>query len=312
MSRGNQLVAIRAKQRRRIMTHIGVNIYWWGEMEQQRLLRDGVRSWAVQARRARLAHGLWYCLFDARGPHVFLLLWTRKEMQTDLLAFLETEIRHFCEHVPSRVLLSPDELAQRHRECRGRVLCQADRAERLANNNTFEVFTHEPDGYPLWFSAGMANTAEFWRSMDALAFQNLERLVAGGLQTAAIRCLASVDGALDKLGFRTEPFWRLYASTLILPLSQRSSIESGVLQRALGEHNRAIFDRLWNERPEDPAQQPGIGRLVKLILSDDGLPLEQRYRVLRELTHSVLAQLFQTADRRIPMVLYAWQRSLMQ
>jgi hypothetical protein len=292
------------------MVYIGANIYYWGESEQDRLLLDGLRRWALEVRRRRLARFFWFSRFDARGPHIFALFSASRRSEAKLRAFLEGEIRRFCLASPSSVALSANELERCHHECRGKFLCAPDRIEGLAPNNSFVVFRHEADGYPLWLGSGMNTAGKFWSRMDALTFWTLEKLAAGSLRATAVRWLAAVDRSLGCAGLAGEAYWRYHAASLIPALKQRSEATpyemSGLLRRAIGDFNWNAFSRLWSE----PDLDFDVAGLVKLIACNGSRTARQRLQVLREVTHVVLGRLVQNVENQIPMVLYAWQRRL--
>jgi hypothetical protein len=289
------------------MLHVGINVYFWGDAEQRRLVLDGVRRWALEARAQGLSDAFWFCRFDARGPHVFALFATTAENRERLRAFLGARAEAFLRDAPSTVELGEGELRERFAQCRGKVLCAADAGSDLAPNNSFVLFDQEPHRYPLWMGAGMADPGELWRAADAVALWALERVEEGSGQRAAMRWIAAVDHALQRLAVPAEEYWRMHAATLIPALAARLETEEhevlASLPAAVGERNGQVFTAAWS----DPV--PGIAdHAVELVMTQS--PAAQRFAVLRELNHTVLNQLGQPVRVHIPLVLHAWRCNL--
>jgi hypothetical protein len=292
----------------------GACIYYWGDREQTRLLRDGVRPWAREAQGAGLADSLWYSRFDAGGPHVIALFATTPEARGALKELLQARIGRFLRASPSGAELSRDEVEARHRACRGRSLCPVHRDGRLAANNSFVLFDQGPDAYPLTLSSGMKAADEFWRRMGALSLWTLEQLAAGQGQLLAIRWLAAVDRALRRRELNAEAYWRLHATTLIPSLAHRLQAEPHAVQAslegAIGERHREAFGAIWGEPDGEERLGFDVDGTVASIVRGDGRPLDRRFTVLRHVDHGVLLQLGVRVELQVPLVLYAWQRSL--
>jgi hypothetical protein len=297
------------------MVYVGINIYFWGESEQRRLLLTGLQPWARASRASGLAEGFWYCQFDARGPHIFALFTTKSENREALVEYLRDQVRAFLLRAPSTETPDLGVLLRRHSECRGKILCAPDRGDDIAPNNSFALFDHEVDGYPLWMSSGMESAAEFWQLQDRLTFWVLANLENGTQRVAAIGWLAAVGRVLGTLTVPAEEYWQNHALTLIPALADRLKEQHHAtemlpwLTAALGETNIHNLRVAW-------AAQVRLGfdveRLVRLILADDGRSIDQRLHVLREINHITLIQLDQPVRLHIPLVLYAWKRELLQ
>jgi hypothetical protein len=78
------------------------------------------------------------------------------------------------------------------------------------------------------------------------------------------------------------------------------------LPTVVGERNRAVFGRVWDEAPPWPA----LERTVEIALADDGRTPEQKRKLLRNVNHNTLLQLGQPVLHHVPLILYAWQRNL--
>lgn len=291
--------------------HVGINIYYWGEAEERRLLVDGVRLWVRAAKAEGLADRFWFCPFDARGPHIFAVFSAPAARRRRLLRFLRAEVEAFLRTTPSRSSLPPEELRRRHEACRGKTLCAADELDGIAANNTFEMFMHSPDRHPFWMAAGMTDPAGFWRELDRIALAALDRRADGTHAVAAIRWMAAVDRALERLGAAAVDYWRWHATTLIPSLAERfeddRSDPVASLDHAIGERNGRLF-RMLTRGPVDEAMDPGPA--IERTLAEDGRPITQRFRVLRELNHTTFGQLGQPVRSQIPLILFAWRQRL--
>lgn len=295
------------------MTHLGLNVYCWGQQEQNRLLADGLGPVAREVRDQRLARRFWFTRFDVRGPHIFAVFTPSPESSRSRLAeVVSARLEAYLDRHPSQVVLERAELEERHAACRGKSLCAADQASDFAPNNSFALVDHATWAYPFRWSAHLAAHEELWRQLDASTFWALEELTRGRQTAAGIRWLAAVDLALAPSGHAAESYWRYHACTLVLPLTERlERAEEEVtasLPAAVGARNREIFSSLWNDVAETGA--PEVERWLALVLADDSRSERQRWSLLREINHSTLAQLGLPVKLQIPLVLYAWLRHL--
>ncbi|HET6935882.1 MAG TPA: hypothetical protein VFI72_13650 [Candidatus Angelobacter sp.] len=292
--------------------YFGANLYYWGSAEQDSLLARGVRTWEREAKQRELAQGLWYLRFDTRGPHVFLLFTTTREKESELQTFLETQIANFLCKEPSRHVLGQEEIEKRHRDCRGKLFNAGDFEPGFAANNSVVTFRHGADQYPFQLFQRLNQSDDLWRRVNEIALWAIDHLGAGAT-TAAIEWIAAVDEALRSGGFPGEAYWRFHASTLLLPLQARlAANEAEVLEmvpRLVSDNNRNVFSQVWERAANGDKVNVDVAGLVSLIMSDS-CPLEDRLRILREVNHTVLAQLGQWVKFHIPLVVYAWSRNL--
>jgi hypothetical protein len=296
------------------MANLGINIYYWDRAEQQYLIREWLRPCVLRAREQGLAGHFWFCTLDIRGPHVFALFGTKPEAKPLLRGFLEQEIATFLERSPSRRTLAEDEIEKRHIECRGKALCQPDTLEGIAPNNSFVIFDHKEDAYPLWISNGMADPEKFWSQMDALTFWTMDKTGAHSMEPG-VRWLAAVDRYLKRHGLEREAYWRLHSITLLPPLEDRlrnaGEDMRPSLAQALSPRNREFLSQFWTDESDDDLGFD-LRPLMEMITADNGLTPERRFRVLREVNHLVLGQCGYFVKFQIPMVLYGWEQSLQQ
>lgn len=294
------------------MIHVAAVVYFWGESQQDRLLCECLGPLAAELRSEGSASRLWFDRYDARGPHVFVVLSVPEDAAAETFRRLEERIRTYLVDRPSSQELSREELEARHAGCRGRCQCEADRRPGLAENNSFCLFAHDPRGYPFRLSEGVAGEGELWDLIDHRSFQSIRELApqSQGTATAAgARWIAAVDRALRLAGRGAGEYWRYHAGTLLLPLEQRlAEGESEVLAALpgwIGERNRTVFSRLWEEvERSDP--WPGSRRLVTIATSENGRAPGRRWALLREIDHFILRQLGLPVRIHIPLILYAW------
>jgi hypothetical protein len=296
------------------MFHFGVNIYHWGEREQLALLIDGLRPLAQELRHEGLSEGFWFTRFDARGPHVFAVFSVPPARRFLLEERATKRLGRYLSQHPSRRVLTPAELEERHLSCRGKVLCAADHETGFAANNSTACFEHASTAYPFCHTVGLDRERELWRLLGDASLWTLDRVAAGRGTASAMSWIASVDEGLRRAGAAAGGFWRHHASSLILTLEKRlRSTEDEVLaslQAAVGETNRRLFTPIWKHAESGGPAWPGIPRLLDIVLADDGRSERQRWALLREINHWTLAQLTQPVQAHIPLVLFAWQRNL--
>jgi hypothetical protein len=292
------------------MTHLALHVYFWGESELNRLLTDCLGPAARDLRERGLLDRFWFTVFDTRGPHVIAILTASDQaiaaVRQQLCARLD---RYLTEH-PSTTLLTAGEIERRHAECRGKKLSAIDSEPGFAPNNSYQMAAHGPDGYPFKHGAGVPAADELWGAVQDVAFWAIDQRRDGTATAAAVRWIGWVNGALEGAGADAAKCWRYHAQTLLVYLEERLRKDEAAVLDALpgtvSERNRVVFDRLWDEE----ARPPACDRLVEIALADDGRTPEQKLQLLRDLNHCTLAQLGQPVQHHIPLILYAWQRSL--
>jgi len=296
------------------LVYIGANIYYWGKAEQRRLLLEGMRQWALDACLQGLADRFWYCPFDKRGPHLFVLFGTRSKAQDGTHDFLLGRISRYLAESPSRTIISLEEIQRRDSECRGKTLCAPDRIPGFATNNSFVLFLHAARDYPMSLSSGMAAEDDFWRRISDLTLWLLGELEHGNGK-AAIRWLVAVSRSIERCGIEAADYWRFHVKCLLPKLriddAARRDIQE-TLSHTIGKHNDQVFSATWTEASTSEANVFDSDRLVQIALADDGRSLQQRFQLLRNVNHVALSQLGHTVHLHLPMVLFAWQRSLVQ
>ncbi|MET0400024.1 MAG: lantibiotic dehydratase C-terminal domain-containing protein [Longimicrobiaceae bacterium] len=296
------------------MDHLALNVYYWGRAPQVRLLVECLGPALGELREEGLVRRCWWTRFDARGPHLSVLLATADGGAAELRNRLGERVAAYLAEHPSTEPVAPEELEKRHAECRGKQMCALDAEPGFAPNNTFGFTDHAPAGYPFWIFEGLADADRFWDLASGLSLWTIARLRQGAGTRAAVRWVADVDHALRRAGADPAAFWRHHATTLLPPLAGRlESDEAGVLQAlpaSVGERNRAAFAQVWAEAEATPPAWPFLDDLLGIILAGGGAPPSRRWMQLREVDHCTLAQLDQPVLLHVPLVLYAWQRNL--
>jgi hypothetical protein len=75
----------------------------------------------------------------------------------------------------------------------------------------------------------------------------------------------------------------------------------------VGERNAQAFGRVWEQAERDGPAAEGAAEIAALAAAE---PAGTREAVFREVNHGVLQQLGQPVSLHVPLVLYAWHRSL--
>lgn len=289
------------------------NVYLWSGEDQTRLLTSSLGPTVQELRREGLVRFFWFTRFDARGPHLMVLLDAQEARRAELIehvrACLDTYLAAFpCTHQIGRA-----EMEKRDAECRGKRLCSIDAEQGFAENNSYRLAGHGADDYPFRTARGVAREAELWRVVDDLCSWAVDRLGGQAAIAAGVRWIAAVDGALARMGASGAGFWEQHARTLLpglgekLELSREEVVSS--LPGAVGPRNWAAFDRLWHSPDPDPAATDLARALVERVMEEDGRSLRERWALLREIDHCLLLQLGQPVESHIPLVLYAWLRN---
>lgn len=297
------------------MHHSILNVYFWGQEEQNRLLTDCLGPAVQELWDAGALGRFWFHRFDVRGPHVMALLGTPAEHAAEVREHLSTRLDVYLGGSPSTVCIQQSELEQRHVECRGAQLCSIDALPGFAPNNSYRFADHPADGFLFHLTTGMDEDGVN-RLLGELALWSIVQLRAGSTVPSAVRWIAALSERLTRAGADAAEFWQFYASTLLPGLCDRIAAGDpeliAALPRLIGDRNLAVLAHMWTEAEAGPPIWSGADRLAVLIV--DASPPTPRHRLMfvREISHNVLAQLDLFVKFRIPLVLYAWLRNLPQ
>lgn len=288
-----------------------LNVYFWDFSDQNRLLTDCLGPAVQRLRDKGVLERFWYDRFDTRGPHVTLLLGGPENGREKVRARLTAVLDEYLTRAPSTLEIPQEELELRHRQCRGKHLTSLDLEPGFAPNNSYAFADDPEDAYVLKRLPGM-NADDLNDLLADQALWSIDQLRRGGVTATAIRWAAGLTAALEHAGADPVEFWRFYAASLVLPLRTAITEDNPAviegLPKLIGERNRAVFDALWDDAIESAPVFPGMNELAILIGAEPAN--RRRTHFVRELIHAVLAQLDQYVRFRIPLSLYAWQRTL--
>lgn len=296
------------------MHHSALNVYCWDRGDQNRVLTECLGPALRELWDAGALRRLWFHRFDARGPHVTVFLGAPPGVSPEVRDELGRRLDAYFAQSRGGTGISREELEQRHAECRGTQLCSLDTLPSFAPNRSHASADHRADGYLFGLAEGMDGAAVD-ELLGDLAHWSIAQLRAGGTGGGAVRWVAGLDAALARAGVDTEALWRYYASTLLPALRERIAAGDPELVAGLpaivGERNRAVLARRWDEAEARPPVWAGMDRLAERVAAAEA-PTPRRIAFVREVSHSVLAQLDQYVSFRIPLILYAWLRSSTQ
>lgn len=294
-------------------TWLSLDVHHRGADTENRLLATVLAPLLRGLEAQGAVRAVWGTRFDARGPHLCLLVATPAPEHERVRAALVDGVAAHLARNPAGEPFAADVLERRHRECRGMYFTAADRLPGLAAPDSWATGRLGPDAFPHQVVGGMAPAARaaYWRVSTALFHWAVERAWAGAATAAAIAWVAAVDRALRARGM-AETAWRHHAVTLVLPLGERIERDRAAVEAALpvavGPRNRALFDRGWAEG--DAALDAVAGELAGAVWADDAREPPARLRALRTAVHCTLLLLGVPVSAEIPLVLHAWERSL--
>ncbi|HEV7507444.1 MAG TPA: lantibiotic dehydratase C-terminal domain-containing protein [Thermoanaerobaculia bacterium] len=301
------------------MVTLGLTLYHWGTPQQNRLLADCLVPALAELKRDGFAGRLWFDRFDARGPHLLVLVTVSEAATQTVASRLSAQLEAYMVANPSKEELNAADLDLLHAQCRGKVQCEADSLPEIAANNTFSLFEHPLRGYPFWLSAGLPFEEELWELLEDLALWSISQAASssqGTATAAATRWIAGLDRELASAGVARAAYWRYHATTLILTLEERLATQEAEilssLDASLGDRNRQALGRAWKVVEAGGDDWPLLPRLVRLAFADAGWPLRRHWMLMREVVHSALKQLGLPVSLHIPLVLFAWQKSSLE
>ena len=213
---------------------------------------------------------------------------------------------------PSTESLSPEDHESFHQACRGKALCRADQLPGLASNNSYCLFDQGPDGYPFGLGRHLPNQKELWDILDGVAWGVLGELspdAPGRTTGLAVRWVASLDCALQRVLGDPADFWRYHASTLFFAIDQLANKPEeellSILSRSVGQKNWETFSRIWHEAEACPVASGHLDRLAAIALTPAHTS-EGRWSLLREIVHCTLKQFGVPVPLHLPVVFFAF------
>jgi hypothetical protein len=295
------------------MGHLALNVYVWGDAEQDRVAVEALAPALRALREDGALRRVWVHRFDVRGPHLMAVLGGPLDRMDEVQARLSAALDAYLSAAPSEVVLDADTLRRRHDDCRGRALNPVDAREGFAPNNTYAFAAQDPAEAYVFRAAQGVDAAALEPLLADLALWSVGRLRAGSSTGTAVAWMAGLTNALRGAGLEPEGFWRYYASTLLMRGTERilaadPEVVAG-LPNLIGEPNLAALGGAWSAAEDAPPPWPGAPALAALVAASSASPVE-RHGFVRELCHAVFAQLNLHVRIRIPLVLYAWHRTI--
>jgi hypothetical protein len=290
-----------------------LNVHHRGAEAENRLLASVASPLLLRLEGEGAVRTVWCTRFDARGPHLFFLVGTAPNARSRVADSLADAVGgHLALH-PAGEPFPAAELERRHLECRGKYFTAADRLAGLAPADSWALGEPGPGDFPDPLVRGMSpeNQAAFWSAGTGLFHHAVAEAAAGRATRAALAWMAAVDRALGARGL-AEAAWRHHATTLVLPLAGRLQAEPeavhAAVRAAVTPRNRALFDREWAE--PDRSLESLAERMVAAASAADARAPLARLQAIRTAVHGTLLLLGLPVAVHVPLVLYAWDRSL--
>ena len=216
---------------------------------------------------------------------------------------------------PSRTELSLDELAARHRDCRGKALCAIDAEEGFALNDTIRFCEQPGDRYPLSLGRSLADPDRLWDLLDgstAWVVDRLAREPGRTLTGVAAGWLASLSVILPDHFAEPPLYWRHHAASVIPRLEAPEDGGETVrrLTQALGPSNEAALEEVWERARTEPPPWQQLPKLLDLVAGARETAGLGPRELLREIVHVTLKQLGIPIKLQRPMLLFGWRESL--
>ncbi len=302
--------------------YIGLNVYLWQRTEQNLFLSSCLRPLVGRLEDQALSSFVWVERFDARGPHLFVVLRCDAGDVAKFTATVNEAVAAFFADRQASGALSDQDLAERHEECRGKSLWQVDRQPGFAKEHSYVLEPIEGVVLPLYY----------WRDFATSGHPRLAELVAGATAWALERVPIDRDADIRAgitwcaafnacLLRRTSPgavarYWQHHASSLVIGLEERWLEEPEEVRNSLPDavkpNTAGAFAKIFSSVEAAPLEPwPQMDQWITAVL--DAAPNENRgWRLLREINHSTLKQLGLYVRLHIPLTLFAWHRALEQ
>jgi len=299
--------------------HLGANVYCWSQPLQNRLLVSCLAPLADELRLELSFARLWFDRFDARGPHVMVVISVPPEAEAFALGRLGTALETFLAAKGAPSGLGADHAEACNLAVRGVALCQLDEAPGLAEEGSYALYGQPASGYPFYLTRGLSDSLaeRIWDQVSSLSLWAVAQIAgsAGNPPVrAAIRWLASFEQELRLAHPRPEPYWRFHVGTLLFGLAKRLEDDETQALRslpgAIGERNRENFARIWHEAKPGDGFCPALPSLVRDLVAAQREAVANPWALPREIVHWTLKQLCVNTRNQIPILLYAWCRNL--
>lgn len=290
--------------------HLGINVYVWREGAQDRVLVECISPIVNDLLCGGLCQTFWFDRYDARGPHLLLVLGVRGENRSAATSLLSSGLDAYLESQPSMDVMPPNEMAFRHEGCRSKPLCDVDAEEGFARNNTYRIFEHKASFYPFPLLLSVSASDQLWMYWCNISLWPLECIAKRQAWPAAVQWVAMVARAL-KMSGGAEPYWRYHMQRLAPELSQRletvgAQAVSIELRRSIEAVGGGVLFTTFHEQAAFAEIMPDIDELVQVVVESSGCVAKPAWQLLYALTHTTLKQLGLGVRYHVPLISAAW------
>lgn len=296
------------------LVHIGGVVYRWGCLEQSHLMKEAWLPFVQDLEKVGSVKRVLFDRFDTRGPHVFFVLTIHRDDFQIVSEQLADRLKNFIAEHPDSTKLTEHQLAAHHAGCRGKIQCEVDRLSGFGVRDSVHLFEHPNDGYPFYLTRGVQHSSAIWNEMSRLSLWACGQLQTTGNGIAALPplgLLLALDREVRERGWAID-FWRHYATTLLIDLSERlAQGEEEVvadLPRMIGEDNLVRLAKVWAAVDRLP-RPDNLGQLVDLAVPREPPEGRSKFYLLREVGHLVLKQIGLPVPRHVPPILFAWLKA---
>jgi hypothetical protein len=296
------------------MVHLGFNVYLAHQSRQNRFLVDCLSPAVEEVRRGWPGTRFWFSRFDARGPHLFVVISANRQDTPVLVECISDRLTTYLAQQRGGEHMSQEEVEERHAACRGKSLCAVDREAGLAEEGTFRSFGHPIDGYPFFLMTGAAEDGipELLSEQSLWSIQELAKVAPRNAVASSLHWLAEVDRQLALRHREAGDYWRYHLGTLLPHLAEKLADQDSKVQdslvKAVGRTNERNFERIWAESEEARSVWPGIAQLVERATGESCLTSQPRWALLREIVHTTLLQLGLAVALQIPPLVFCWHK----
>lgn len=306
---------------------LGFNVYLWGEDSQNRFLSECLAPVVEGLHREGVLERFWYDRMGTRGPHLFILIAVQRSLASQVDEQLRSVITGYLNRRPSTEVLTPSEVLRIHEDMRGKVFCQPDTLEILAENNTFHAFQQAEDEYPFFLIDKATPGFELWPCITNLhrwSLSCLQQDAPARSKFAAIFALVFNEVCFQNDAIAVD-YWKYHSETLLIGLD-RAPLDDKTLAHVLpqlirtrnlsalksygdllrGDRYQSIL-KLSNEARESVQT---LKRYIS-VASKQGfqaLPVTDKI-VVREILHVLLKQFGLSVPQHVPILLFLWLMS---
>ncbi|MEM1181445.1 MAG: lantibiotic dehydratase C-terminal domain-containing protein [Acidobacteriota bacterium] len=303
----------------RDQTAVALTIYRWTYVAQDQVLADCLQPALLELRDGGALRSFWFNRFDARGPHLKILLTLPEPDKARVVRDLERRLAAYLRENPETEPFSEEKAAERHANCQGKTLGEADRLPGLAERDTFVLTGHSSRDYPWLWSRDPGPATPFWDRVSDLSWWTLDQVAdfsrsGGGRHGSALQLTHAVDRRLRQDQAWRTAFWRFCASVLLHFLGGERFDDPAHCLTAfppwIGDSNMKVFADVWDHLDRSETGIDGMEGLVREARAQSDP--DDDFRLLRETIFSGLSQLGLPTRLRATLFVFAWHRSLLE